>query len=845
MKKGKFFLAFSLLEILISVIVISTILATLVPVITKKLTARMVYVGDVTSTEEEAQEEYIYPESQDDCPGYTVYVAGRAAGDEVEDDPEREGVPGYCVTKWNIGDDVESGIDDFRLGSTALPTNVKLNTSTLEYDPNGTELIVYTQAVGETGSCNANSQTASTTDFTTGNKLCCWNSGVTSGNYETSYGTSTYSGGERALCTWHAAVALCENWAPEGFQKGDWHLPTNSQLSVWSSNLASLNTNQGADGLQLCDYNSGYGAARCYALAISYSCVQADVSYCYPSFVWSRSDYSGSFAYTRYLKSGSFQYENYYRPSRAFSVRCLAGKVPKNLSESAPVTKEEKTETIKTDSADDKKQITIEIPAGIKSAVIKDIYSPGGNGGKGYILDIGLTQTIPLTSQADCPSYTKYVNGTCVAKWNLGDNDATESHRDDFRLGSTALPTTVRLNTTSLEYDPEGTELTVYAEAAGVSGSCNASSQTNSTTDFTTGNKLCCWNSGVTSGKYETSSGTSTYSGGERTVCTWHAAVALCENWAPEGFKKGDWSLPTVAQLNYWSTNISSINTNKGSDGLQLCDATSGYGATRCYAHSSACVGAINSYCGPRNVWSRSVYSSSGAYNRYLSSGSFVQHNSYPSYAFSARCVLEQLKLKQIDVICGGGGASGYHISDIEIPSNILTSNVGGKIVIDREYEVSGYSGAAVLVYNSSDDLVWGFRLPKGSNGYDGGASGADPSGGTPTSTGLCSEYSSSTSSWVDSDCEAYSDTNAGNAGSAFVRTEKSTGGVTTTGDISKGGDFGTNAGGLPGDATDINGKNGANYSAGGGGGCGSFTTAGTGGKGGIGYIELEYTYEE
>ena len=426
------------------------------------------------------------------------------------------------------------------------------------------------------------------------------------------------------------------------------------------------------------------------------------------------------------------------------------------------------------------------ITSDMKNIKIKNLIAGGGGGGGSYtkaqyqLLDgtNGTTATAP-SSQADCPSYTKYVNGTCVAKWNLGDNGATESNRDDFRLGSDALPTTVYLNTLTLTYDTSQSPLTVYVQAAGVSGSCNAGSQSASTTDFTTGNKLCCWNSGVTSGGYETSSGTSTYSGGERTVCTWHAAVALCENWAPEGTSRGNWHLPTTSQLSVWSSNLATLNTNQGADGLQLCDYNSGYGAARCKAHASACVGAYGSYCSPRNVWSRSVYSSSSAYYRYLNSGSFNQNYSYPSYAFSARCLLEFKTTLLLSTFSGGSGASSGSLTnvEIEIPSACETSGTcsvviqkgnggtGGTSAKGTGSASAGSSGSSSIVYIkniSSGAIYWGIKIL----GANGGAAATDSTNGENGTVEAqnCSQYNVSTSSWVDLSCS----TLAGNLGAAY-----------------------------------------------------------------------------
>ena len=806
--------AFSMLELLITLVAVSCLLAAFVPVITK-LYSPMAKKVQAQTEEGVDPGEYIIPKSQADCPNYSKYVDGRTDGEEG----------GYCVTKWNMGDDDESNMSVF-----ALTNGQKLIHNNTEYT------LHYALADGQdTAGCERSSSTDEPFEE---NSMCCWgrSNTQTAGTYTTIDNStlekpSTYSGRARTGCTWHAAVALCENWAPKGFKKGDWHLPTTDQLFVWFSNLASLNTNQGADGLQLCDYYSGYGAVHCYYG--SPVCAGATNNSCLLRGVWSRSVSHSLLAYSHLLESGSFN-QNSINPSYGSSVRCLAEKVPSNINHEAFKEKRKIFTRLETEEGEteDKYRKEIEIKDTIKSIVIKNIYSAGGDGGDSYFTQT--SEVITPASQDDCPNYSKYVNGTCVAKWNLGDN--VESGLEDFRLGSDALPTTVYLNTSTLTYDTSQSPLTVYVQAAGVSGSCNASSQSASTTDFTTGNKLCCWNSGVTSGAYETTFGTSTYSGGERTVCTWHAAVALCENWAPEGFKKGDWSLPTVAQLKYWSTNISSINTNQGADGLQLCDYYSGYGATRCY-YASACVGARDSSCLPSYFWSRSVASSSTAFLRYLDSGSFRQDNPYPSYALSVRCLAEKVNKNATMYACGAGGNTGYHSSDIEIPKDIINSAMGGKVVIDRMYDSGNYS--AVLVYNSSNELIWGYRAPKGYSGGNG--LGTMPSitidaQATDTACGIYED-----GNWIATACTTsktveemtalgtgHFHVEAGNVSSAAgasFNTEYTGGGSTRVGETP---------------------ENGVGYASGGGGACPAEDGSDVaGGKGGIGYIELEIAIEE
>ena len=66
-------LGFSLMEVLISIVIISVIISAFVPVITKKLTSRSVYLNEAIVDDDR----YIIPKSQADCPSYSVYTDGR------------------------------------------------------------------------------------------------------------------------------------------------------------------------------------------------------------------------------------------------------------------------------------------------------------------------------------------------------------------------------------------------------------------------------------------------------------------------------------------------------------------------------------------------------------------------------------------------------------------------------------------------------------------------------------------------------------------------------------------------------------------------------------------------
>ena len=938
--------AFSLVEILVSLIVISVLLAAFVPVITKKLHSRDITIGAKT---EEAEKEYIYPEKQEDCPDYTLFVL---RGDDVKGE---NGLPaGYCVTKWNLGDDgpLESNNPDFRLGSTALPTTVRLNTTSLEYDPEGTELTVYAEAAGVSGSCNAGSQSDSTTDFTTGNKLCCWNSGVTSGGYETTFGTSTYSGGERTICTWHAAVALCENWAPEGFKKGDWSLPTVAQLNYWSTNISSINTNKGSDGLQLCDINSGYGATYCkYRVS---ACLGAHGNYCYPYDLWSKDVASASYARRLGLDSNVLREDSTPGYTSApMSARCIAEKVPKKIKAEADYASAHINRLQTTDNISRQElKLDEDLASRLKSVKIVDIYSAGGDGGKGKF-EINTVKTNQKPHQDNhCPVYTKFIKtgtedgkdvGYCMFKYNYGDGDNKLPNGTD--TGTAADPKTISgypkqniiesgysiLNLPKAENgeyatlyysDTNGdgkintldtpTNYTIYSlKIASNSSSykCTLNSSTDTTQPFT-GGGTCCWggytyddfldvndirtatythkyigNTSIPGYSYtdncdpsvEKCGGydASTYAGKARTVCTWQAAHVLCNSFSQTATH--NWSLPTAEELTNLrstpSSNTSSLKDylNTSSNGLQLCDWYGGvsltsypgsYYSVRCKTGSGDSRGCNTDYstsvegCEPRNIWTSTVTSGKVA-SFFLADGSFqrtdVDIRQYSNA--SVRCVTHSVDTISDIKYTGGGGASGQHASDIEIPMDIITSAIGGKIVLDRNYQyVPGvpfevYS--AVLVYDSSDNLVWGYRIIKG---QDGGMT----TGGVGNSENVgCFKFDKSVSNWINASCDAgVSGNNAAGCEKSKLNASAAEYGYDDTGSCTisinggKGADYKGYRGGAAIRETSSTGNDGSGWATGGSGAyCynndGSLKQNCKVGKGGIGYINLEYTVVE
>ena len=151
------------------------------------------------------------------------------------------------------------------------------------------------------------------------------------------------------------------------------------------------------------------------------------------------------------------------------------------------------------------------------------------------------------------------------------------------------------------------------------------------TNSYCNGSGACCWK-GTTSSICDSANGG--YSGCSRTVCTHYAAQIVCANLK---YDNRTWRLPTVGEL----ASFSAYSINKGSSGLMLCDFYSGYGSARCYSHFSACSGAYTDLCSPYFVWSGTLNGSSNAYYYNLYKGSWYRDNYYRRGARSVRCVTE------------------------------------------------------------------------------------------------------------------------------------------------------------------------------------------------------------
>ncbi len=369
--------------------------------------------------------------------------------------------------------------------------------------------------------------------------FCCWK-GNTAGTCNNENGGG-YSGCNRTVCDHWAAEKICDNFHAGNFT---WRLPTATEMSNWGIN--SINT--GTLGLQFCDDHSGYSSALCQA---TNKCLGSDDGYCYPNGVWSKELDSSAKTYYYYLNSGNWVRHAYYN-TRAHSTRCVAT-MPQSCTQRAG--------------------------AGCLACDGATCLSCD----TGYVLKNGKCE--PFDCSGD--DFIQ-VGNLCVTKKNMGDGDELK------------IPSGVNVVNTGSTCSPSSTN-------------------------------FCCWKGNTIS---TCDNGNDGYSGCNRTVCDHYAADYICKN-----FHAGDytWRLAKTNEMLYWGVNSKYVNHNA----LQLCDYYSNNLSATC-ADSRRCPGAYDDSCSPNDLWSNEVLSSTIAYSYYLTNGNWNQTNYYErSYAYSVRCVTE------------------------------------------------------------------------------------------------------------------------------------------------------------------------------------------------------------
>ena len=475
------------------------------------------------------------------------------------------------------------------------------------------------------------------------------------------------------------------------------------------------------------------------------------------------------------------------------------------------------------------KEITI--TSGMKNVVISYLAGSGAGGGgaswSGSASSYVYTGPTPQ-SQLDCDKYNaKFIpaayNGgsnVCVTKYNVGDNK-----------GPTIANSTTKVT-------------------AGSGTRCDAEDDE------------CCWKGTTTractaSGSW--SGHSSNYSGCNRTVCNWNAANASCQSWAPSGTSVGDWRLPTETEIQNWMTVINTesngfgkISRYLGSDGLQLCDnSDSTYGSVKCTSNSNPNQCRSSSSCAPFMVWTSTKYSSI-----YLSRGRSQRASSGGDTAYSVRCVLGPVNGDAV-TLSGGGGGAGAYVKNYQIPNSVISSNIGGKIVLYSAAGGAGGSSASssggnasngsngntsyIEVYSSDNVLKWGIRASGGYAG-EGASSSSYGEGGAERSIASCQLYENG--SWRSVNC-----TGIGAKGLDGTKVENASSTNTATGGTGGGSMYNSTVaqgGGSGGTTSSASGYNGSTYGAGGGGATITFNSSnnavrGTGGRGANGVAEITY----
>ncbi len=381
----------------------------------------------------------------------------------------------------------------------------------------------------------------------------------------------------------------------------------------------------------------------------------------------------------------------------------------------------------------------------------------------------------------------------------------------------------------------------------------------------------CCWlgnNTGITASTSfcEDTYGTLgeakyiNYSGCKRTSCTWEAANNICRLYTGGGLAAGQWSLPSIAQIQAWANNFAALNHNQGHQGLMICldGPRKSTGTVNCENNSNSCLGSYDNGCHNYNVWTSTPNDSeSRRANAWLGDGLTGGVQWHPiNAAFGVRCVSTNTSLYGWKSYSGGGGSSGAVItlnpSSAKF-NDFLKNNVGNSIhfwarsikrgapAVDLtattskrgEYTLSdpvglhlhpgGSTGSAFQVILGVTGI--------GQGGY-GGAVAGQGQGGAANSE--CAYSSIGIAKGTDYSCAT------GNSGQA--------------GTISKGGDGGSisytlidgtthtcnGTGGNPSNGNQ-NGSAPSCYGAGGGGAASYSTANGKGGDGGISYAEATY----
>ncbi len=228
--------AFSLIELLITLIIISLLVGAFAPIITKKLKASDITVGSFSQGGSNLELKNNAPKSQTDCDKFNALFIPASMND---------GTNNICVTRYNIGDNTEDG-------GVAVSGHAQ-------------EL-----SVGQTCSLSGN---------------CCWK-GQTANPCTTNNNSISYSGCTRTVCQWKAADLSCAQYAPNGSKAGYWRLPNSAEAQGWIENFATLQIAEGKNGLQLCSDNGQSRDGMNGCMYINEKCIGSPYGSCRPGYTW-------------------------------------------------------------------------------------------------------------------------------------------------------------------------------------------------------------------------------------------------------------------------------------------------------------------------------------------------------------------------------------------------------------------------------------------------------------------------------------------------------------------------------------------------------------------------------
>ncbi len=356
--------AFSLVEILVALIIVSLIMAALAPVITKKLSsAGITIVGGGSGGN--AGEQWGEPRNQADCDPYNALFMPK----------EENGLGGknLCFTLYNAGD--SSG--------PTIPANIEIkNTSTTCTNSNG---------------------------------MCCWKG--SNANTDTCTTSGAYNACTRTTCQREAAADICAKWQPEGYSApGFWRLPTVAEAQGWvNRGIANMNMCSATVGVtpNCCGYSyknpsgKGNGAARAHDIWLAEQCNNLNC----PTFTF------GEQAVISNRNGSSPPAVTYFDGA---SVRCVTDNIPYPETIGGNGSSTPSEPEITTDCSSVHEKCTFCRDGKCLSCEDGYIITDDGKCEE----DVPEIKWKVPESQADCEYVNgHYFNGACITKVNVGDEN--------------------------------------------------------------------------------------------------------------------------------------------------------------------------------------------------------------------------------------------------------------------------------------------------------------------------------------------------------------------------------------------------------------------------------------